>query len=175
MELAELVRPAGFHTSKPRKLREMARYVLATGGVEALTRSEAPTAILRRELLNIWGIGPETADAVLLYALQRPVFVADAYAARLAARWGLLPVGATYDQVQALFMSNLPHDAALFNEYHALIVAHGKRVCCPKPLCEVCPLAGLIPVASLVGRPESWSCPRRFVPGRSLTCAKPLW
>src|SRR5262249_34453714 len=110
----------------------------------------------RKRLLNVWGVGPETADAILLYALGRPVFVADAYALRLASRCGLIEPGAGYYEVKALFVDNLPGDAALFNEYHALIVAHAKNLCRPRPLCERCPLARPLPL----DEGQSWRCPR---------------
>jgi len=159
-ELEELLRPAGFHVSKPRKVRDLAHFVIEAGGTEALLRSKEATARLRKRLLGVWGIGPETADAVLLYALGRPVFVADAYALRLATRWGLLEPGASYEEIQRLFMDHLQHDAELFNEYHALLVAHGKSLCRPRPLCPSCPLnRDLAPKRQGQGCP-SWRCPR---------------
>ena len=160
--LAALLRPAGYHTAKPRKVRELARFVVAGGGIDALLLSTESTESLRERLLSVWGIGPETADAILLYALGRPVFVADAYALRLAARWGLLEPGASYSEVQALFMENLPMDAGLFNEFHALIVAHGKTLCRPRPRCQVCPLAE--PLSLDNG--TTWQCPRFYTGNR---------
>jgi endonuclease-3 related protein len=103
-ELIRVLRPAGHHFSKPRKLRGLARFVTEVGGVQALRRSGESTEELRSRLLSVWGIGPETADAILLYALGRPIFVADAYALRLASRWDLLLPDATYAQIQSLFM-----------------------------------------------------------------------
>jgi endonuclease III related protein len=165
--LIEATRPAGFHTSKPQRLKNLARYVLELGGPRLFVNSSQPTAMIRRELLALQGIGPETADAILLYALHRPVFVADAYALRLAARWGLLPLNASYDVVQALFMDNLPHDALPFNEYHALIVAHAKATCRSRPYCERCPFGGpmLVDRVQVGGRAgnERWQCPRRDI------------
>jgi endonuclease-3 related protein len=161
-ELVRVLRSAGHFLSKPRKLRGLAQFVVGEGGVEALQRSEESTEGLRGRLLGLWGIGPETADAILLYALGRSIFVADAYALRLAARWGLIRPGAGYTEIQGLFMGNLPHDAALFNEYHALIVAHGKALCRPRPLCEVCPLNRSIPLD--VQSAETWRCPRHHIP-----------
>jgi endonuclease-3 related protein len=152
----------GYHSAKPRKLRELARFVVGEGGVDALRRSTESTASLRGRLLDVWGIGPETADAILLYALDRPAFVADAYALRLASRWGLLRPDATYDEVQALFMDNLPRDVALFNEFHALIVAHGKVLCRTHPRCHVCPLAETV----LFEDGADWKCPRLFLKNR---------
>jgi endonuclease III related protein len=162
--LGELVRPAGFHTAKPRKLQSLARFMVEAGGIEALAASGESTEGLRQELLGIWGIGPETADAILLYALGRPVFVADAYALRLASRWGLLAPGSSYETVQALFMDNLPHDAQLFNEYHALIVAHAKELCRPRPRCEVCPLNREIPLDRDKPPSRTWRCPKLHTP-----------
>jgi endonuclease III related protein len=159
-ELAALLRPTGHYNTKPRRLKNLARFVVEEGGTAALAASRENTQSLRSRLLAISGIGPETADAILLYALGRPVFVADAYARRLASRWGLLPPTASYDAIQALFMNNLPHDASLFNEYHALIVAHGKTICRPRPQCPVCPLNRPLPLAPANDQPEVWSCPR---------------
>jgi endonuclease-3 related protein len=158
-ELVELTRPAGHYKSKPRKLQALALFVSDHGGIQALIGSPEPTGVLRDRLLGIWGIGPETADAILLYALNRPVFVADAYALRLASRWGLLRPDASYVEIQRLFMENLPHDAALFNEYHALIVAHGKELCRTRPICSACPLNRNLDPSVMLMSAESWRCP----------------
>ncbi len=155
-----VLRPTGFYNSKPRALKALAGYVIAKGGVEAFANSGEGTDVLRAELLSLWGIGPETADAILLYVLGRATFVADAYALRLAARWGLLRPEARYDEIRRLFMDNLPSGAALFNEYHALIVAHAKEVCRPRPRCEVCPLNDWI---DLGHNREGWVCPKLYV------------
>lgn len=159
--LTAILRPAGFYASKPQRLKNLAKYVLDKGGVEAFANSVETTDVIRRELLSLWGIGPETADAILLYALNRPVFVADAYALRLTSRWGLLESAATYEKAQALFMDNLPHDAALFNEYHALIVAHAKRICRVQARCEVCSLNQARSLGGL--GEETWACPKLHV------------
>jgi endonuclease-3 related protein len=158
--ITDAVRPAGFHTTKPQRLVTLARFVMEHGGPEALVASDEPTSELRRELLALNGIGPETADAILLYGLKRPVFIADAYAVRMVSRWGLAPPTASYSAVQALFMDNLPHDPALFNEYHALIVSHAKAICRPKPLCQVCPLNR--PLYFGVEKPPAWICPKMY-------------
>lgn len=158
-ELVKLTRPTGHYKSKPRKLQALARFVLEHGGVQALIESPESTETLRARLLGIWGIGPETADAILLYALNRPMFVADAYALRLASRWGLLKPTAIYKEIQRLFMENLPHDVALFNEYHALIVTHGKELCRPYPLCEACPLNRILPLDVTPTEVNNWRCP----------------
>jgi endonuclease-3 related protein len=159
-QLAAAARPAGFHTQKPQRLQTLARFVIEKGGLAALQASREETAQLRKELLGLKGVGPETADAILLYALNRPVFVADAYAERLCARWGLVEPAASYHTVQQLFMDNLPHDAALFNEYHALIVSHAKQLCKPSPLCEACPLDRPVPVGA--EETQTWTCPKLY-------------
>lgn len=161
--LAAVLRPSGFHSSKPKTLKGLAGYVANKGGTVALANSVETTGVLRSELLSIWGVGPETADAILLYALGRPVFVADAYAQRLAARWGLLKPTATYNEIQALYMDNLPHDATLFNEYHALLVAHGKDLCRPRAKCEICPLNQPVRVGD---SGLEWICPRLYTISR---------
>ncbi len=160
-EAACLLKPAGHFNSKPRKLKLLAEFVLKNGWVDAPPLGES-AAELRRSLLGIWGIGPETADAILLYALDRPIFVADAYALRLASRWGLTATSASYDEIQRLFMDNLPHNANLFNEYHALIVAHGKDLCRPRPLCEACPLNRPIVLERTAETSALWQCPKLY-------------
>ena len=166
--LAALVRPAGFHTAKPRKLQNLARFVMEQGGLDQFAASPESTESLRAGLLDVWGIGPETADAILLYVLERPMFVADAYAKRLGMRWGLLDAAAGYDAVQRLYAEHLPPDVAMFKEYHALIVAHGKDLCRPKALCELCPLGRPVRLdnresaAADTGERALWECPRLF-------------
>jgi endonuclease-3 related protein len=102
------------------------------------------TSDLRKELLAVNGIGPETADSILLYAANKPVFVVDAYTKRMFSRHGFIKADATYDQAQHFFVNNLPKDKRLFNEYHALIVELGKNICKTKPKCEICPLNTLL-------------------------------
>ena len=97
-------------------------------------------ARLRNALLEVSGIGPETADSILLYAGDMPIFVVDAYTKRILARHRLISPEATYHDVQALFMNHLPQDAQLYNEYHALLVAVGKVYCRSTPRCDTCPL-----------------------------------
>lgn len=173
--LNALLRPTGHYETKPHRLRNLAQFVVAEGGPETFARTAEPTSRLRERLLAIGGIGPETADAILLYALGRPVFIADAYAGRLASRWGLMSPGSTYSQIQSLFMDNLPHDAPLFDEYHALIVAHGKDLCRPRPLCPRCPLAKPIPVVEKSAGEEAleWACPKLFTPFGAIEFSHP--
>jgi endonuclease-3 related protein len=125
-ELAQLIRPAGTYRLKARRLRTFTGWLLARfdGRFDGLRR--APLAPLRRELLGLSGLGPETVDAILLYAAHRPTFVADTYARRVLGRHGLLPAGAGYEEARVFIESHLPSDPALFNELHALLVAAGK-------------------------------------------------
>ena len=112
------------------------------GGLDAL--KDVPTETLREMLLSISGIGYETADSILLYALDRPVFVVDAYTYRIFLRHNLIYEEITYNEFQELFMRNLPEDVDLFKEYHALLVEVGKRFCKKKkPMCGGCPLEGI--------------------------------
>ena len=95
---------------------------------------------LRQNLLVVKGIGPETADSILLYGLKKPIFVVDAYTKRILSRHGIVSQKASYEEVQTLFMDHLPHNERLFNEYHALLVHLGKTLCRKVPRCEICPL-----------------------------------
>ena len=143
-ELAELLRPVGYFNVKAERLQRFCAELLAAGGEAALARENTPA--LRRRLLAMHGIGPETADDMLLYAFGRPVFVVDAYTRRLFGRLGVLDAGAGYEAIRALFEQALGPDTALFNEYHALIVRHAKDVCRAKrPGCVDCALAGDCP------------------------------
>lgn len=141
-ELAVLIRSAGTYRLKARRLLDFTRWLLDRfdGRFQPLRR--APLAALRRDLLAVPGLGPETVDALLLYAAGRPVFVADAYARRILARHRLLPAVTTYEQTRAFVEAHLPSDPALFNELHALIVAAGQAYCRTIPLCGACPLRG---------------------------------
>jgi endonuclease-3 related protein len=138
--LAKHIRPAGYHNLKAGRLKNLLALIAAQGSVEALLSQ--PTAELRERLLAVKGIGPETADSILLYAANRPVFVVDAYTHRICSRHGLIDEESDYFQLQELFMNNLSEDADLFNEYHALLVRLGKEFCKKtRPKCEDCPLA----------------------------------
>lgn len=138
--LARLVRSSGYYRTKARRVKRFLRFLQARYRLD-LSRmlAERPSS-LRKELLAVPGIGPETADSILLYAGNVPIFVVDAYTRRILQRHGLIRPDATYDAMQALFMGNLPPDASLYNEYHALLVAVGKDFCRPVPHCEDCPL-----------------------------------
>ncbi|MBP1751944.1 MAG: endonuclease [Geobacteraceae bacterium] len=138
--LAEFIRPAGYFNVKSGRLKDFIDWLFREydGSLERLFSEE--WGQLRGKLLNVRGIGPETADSILLYAGQKPSFVVDAYTKRFLSRLGLLREYSPYEEVRALFMENLPADVQLFNEYHALIVQHCKEFCRKKPLCGQCPL-----------------------------------
>jgi endonuclease III related protein len=135
-----LVRPAGTYRTKARRVLDFTRWLLDRFGGDFRGMRRAALGLLRRELLAVPGLGPETVDAILLYAAGRPVFVADAYVRRVLTRHRLLPIGAGYEQARAFVESHLPSDPALFNEFHALLVAVGKAHCRASPRCERCPL-----------------------------------
>jgi len=135
-ELAELVRPAGMPLQKARRLKAFAALVERNGGVEGL--KALPTDQLRAALLGTYGVGRETADAVLLHAARRPVFVIDAYTVRLFRRLGLGPEGSRYDTWQRWFQERLPRDREVYRRYHAAIVLHCKETCRARPRCPGC-------------------------------------
>ncbi len=141
--IAGLIRSSGFYNQKAGRLKLMTGYLVDRyhGSIDEMRGRE--TDALRRELLSIKGIGKETADSILLYACGKPVFVVDGYTYRVFSRHGLVDEQMGYDDIQAMFMDNLAHEPATFNEYHALIVELAKRFCKTKPLCDACPLAGL--------------------------------
>jgi endonuclease-3 related protein len=135
--LAELIRPSGYFNIKTRRLQNLCRFILENGGLETL--ADWPSESLRAKLLGVNGVGPETADDILLYAFNRPVFVVDAYTRRIGERFGLLQGGEAYEQIRHDFESALGADAVVFNELHAQIVRHAKDACRKKsPLCENC-------------------------------------
>jgi len=142
-KLAELIRPAGYFNIKAKRLKNFLDWFFENYSGKLENFENAQTPELREQLLSVKDIGPETADSILLYALNRPVFVVDAYTARICARHHLIDEGADYHQIQETFESNLPSDISLFNEYHALLVHLGKDFCKPTPKCEECPLNAL--------------------------------
>jgi len=149
-KLAELIWPAGYYNIKARRLKNFLDWLFENHAGKLKNLEKIPTDVLRCELLSIKGVGQETADSILLYALNRPVFVVDAYTARIASRHHLIDEGADpsavssgsnhYGEIQGLFESNLSADVRLFNEYHALLVRLGKEFCRPSPKCDSCPL-----------------------------------
>lgn len=140
----ECIRPSGYYNQKTERLRLFVEWMLAEpwrGSIETMRRTDP--AKMRETLLSLKGIGPETADSILLYALEQPVFVIDAYTRRIFARLGLTAPDATYDELQEYFTFRLPADVGLYNEYHAQIVYLGKDYCRKTSKCDECPLAGL--------------------------------
>lgn len=136
-QLAQLIRPSGYFNIKAKRLQALCVWLEAQGGYGALTHW--PTEQLREELLGVYGVGPETADDIVLYAFNRPVFVIDSYTKRIFSRLGITDEQ-DYETLRGIFESNLKADSQLFSEYHALIVLHAKDVCRKKPLCEACVL-----------------------------------
>ena len=142
-QFAELIRPAGYYNIKAKRLKNFVNWLFHKYDGQLTNLEDLNTDQLRAELLAVKGIGPETADSILLYAFNREIFVIDAYTARIACRHGLIQPDADYEQLQELFQSNLPQDSQLFNEYHALLVRLGKEFCRPKAKCTACPLEKL--------------------------------
>ena len=139
-ELQALIRPSGFFRTKSKKLRALCEHLGERYGdnIEAMsTRSDES---LREELLSIYGVGDETADDIMLYAFRRLHFVVDAYTRRIFGRMGLVDPKLKYRALQAIFHENIPRDVAVYNEYHGLIVMHGKAICKTRPVCSECPL-----------------------------------
>ena len=137
-EIAMLIRPCGYYNAKAFKLKSLANW-LGEYYKDDLDRLFAnDTDHLRQQLLSIHGVGPETADSIILYAANKPVFVIDAYTRRIVGRIGLTPDSNSYAAYQSFFMNNLPTDVGLFNEYHALLVCLAKNVCRSRPLCQQC-------------------------------------
>jgi len=145
-ELEELIRPAGYFRVKARRLRSLLEFFLTRydGSLEAMFRTSLPE--LRQQLLGVHGVGPETADSILLYAGGLPSFVVDAYTHRILARHGWIGFDADYEQIQDYIQGELPAEAPLYNEFHALLVRLGKDYCWKsKPKCAECPLRELLP------------------------------
>jgi len=139
-ELAAIIRPSGYFNAKARKLKAFASHVESNYGGDLDRLLALSLAPLREDLLSIHGIGPETADDIILYAAEKPSFVIDSYTRRIVGRLGIAPKGMpeTYDGHQDLFQRHLPPDAAMFNEYHALLDRHAKETCAKTPRCAGC-------------------------------------
>lgn len=139
-KLSKLVKPSLYHNVKAKKLKAFIKFLYDEfdGELDALLTLPLPE--LRIRLLSVWGIGPETADSIILYAAGKPSFVVDAYTKRIFTRLGYLTGDESYAEVKILFEENLPKDAKLYNELHALIVEHAKIHCKVKPDCAECPL-----------------------------------
>ncbi|MEO8456709.1 MAG: hypothetical protein ABI559_02745 [Chloroflexota bacterium] len=144
-DLEALIRPSGFFRGKASKLKAFIALLDERYGGDLQGLLSAPGDELRAALLATHGIGPETADSILLYAAEQPYFVIDAYTQRIFSRLGVTPDADNYADWQEMFMRELARDVALYNEYHALIVEHGKRVCRTVPLCAECVLLDICP------------------------------
>jgi endonuclease-3 related protein len=144
-ELATLIFPSGLFNSKARKLKALAEYLGRRFDDDIDAMAAPDTATLRGELLAVYGIGEETADDILLYAVGKPTFVVDSYARRFFHRLGLAPEKGRYATYRALFMDHLPVDRELYGEYHGLIVRHAKEACRKTPVCGRCPLIDVCP------------------------------
>ncbi len=138
--LASLIRPAGYFNVKAKRLKHFVDFFFKEYDGRLERMIQEPWEDLRKKLLSVNGIGPETADSILLYALEKPVFVVDSYTKRILSRHNFLDPDADYQTVQEIFMKNLRLDVKMFNEYHALLVRLGKELCKSNPRCEVCPL-----------------------------------
>ena len=144
-ELEELIRPAGYFRVKARRLRNLLGLLVGRYGGSLDAMFAAGLETLRDELLSVNGIGPETADSILLYAAGLPTFVVDTYTYRVLARHGWIDFDADYHTIKAYFESGLDRNVALYNEYHALLVRLGKLHCRKTARCDGCPLADLLP------------------------------
>lgn len=138
--LAELIRPAGYFNIKAARLKSVIAWLMKTCQGNFRKLREIPIGVLRQMLLDVYGIGPETADSILLYALGEKSFVVDAYTKRIFSRHGFVDENQKYKDVKSFFECALPKSKKIYNEYHALIVKVGKDFCRKKPLCNVCPL-----------------------------------
>ncbi len=137
-QLAELIRPSGYFNVKSQRLKNYCWFMQQNGDASRLR--EQPTNELRKALLSVNGVGPETADSILLYAFERPVFVIDAYTRRIFARLGLATGDESYEELRHGFEAGLGPDVQLYNEFHALIVRHAKETCNTEPHCGQCDL-----------------------------------
>lgn len=138
-QLADWLKPSGYFNVKAKRLHAFCQWLLQQGGEAPLQQRDTKT--LRDDLLSIYGIGPETADDMLLYAFDRPVFVIDAYTRRLFSRLGLVAGDESYENLRQQFESAMGADVKVLNEFHALIVVHGKDICRKRARCEKCCLS----------------------------------
>lgn len=138
--LSRLIRPAGYYNIKAKRLKNFVSFLYAEYGGSIKNLSSEDTHKLRKTLLDVNGIGPETCDSIMLYALGKKIFVVDAYTKRIFSRHSLIKESNDYHQVQKYFMDNLPGSKKLYNEYHAVIVRLAKDFCKSKPNCKACPL-----------------------------------
>jgi len=141
-QLASLIKSSGYYRIKADRLQSFMDFLFEGYGGDLRKMGKESLAELRGKLLQVKGIGPETADSILLYGLKKPIFVVDAYTKRILSRHTIVSEKASYEEIQGLFMEHLPHSERLFNEYHALLVHLGKSLCKKIPRCDICPLKG---------------------------------
>ncbi|RLB07779.1 MAG: endonuclease III domain-containing protein [Deltaproteobacteria bacterium] len=146
--LAELLRPAGYYNVKARRLKNFMDFLHREYGGDLNRMFSEPLHTLRQKILKVKGVGFETADSILLYAGGKPIFVVDAYTKRILARHGVITDGASYQDIQDLFMRNLPRSVPLYKEYHALLVKLAKTFCKTKFVCTGCPLEEGWPISN---------------------------
>ena len=142
-QLASLIKSSGYFRIKAERLKAFVDFLSENYNGDLKKMMKEGVETLRQKLLQVKGIGPETADSILLYGLKKPIFVVDAYTKRILSRHGIISAKTSYDEVQRLFMDYLPHDEGLFNEYHALLVHLGKTLCKKIPRCDGCALQGI--------------------------------
>ena len=140
--LARLIKSSGYFNVKARRLKNFIAFVQNRYSGSFKTMFRQKSVRLRAELLSVSGIGPETADSIVLYAAKKPIFVIDAYTKRIFSRHGVLPFEKSYDEFQTLFTKFLPANVPLYNHYHAMLVNVGNEFCHSKPHCDGCPLSG---------------------------------
>jgi endonuclease-3 related protein len=148
-QLEQLVRPSGYFRQKASRLKAFVEFLDREYGGSLQRMIAQPTTSLREQLLALNGVGPETADAILLYAGRHPVFVVDAYTRRILERHGIMPFNARYDEIREMFeqaLANGANSAAIFNQAHALIVQVGKNHCRKEASCDGCPLRKFLPI-----------------------------
>ena len=146
--LAELIRPAGYYNIKATRLKSLMKFLDMGYGGDLMRMFSEPLLNLREKILTVKGIGPETADSILLYAGEKPIFVVDAYTRRILSRHGMITDGASYGDIQGLFIESLPQNVSLYKEYHALFVQLAKTFCKTKPRCAECPMEEGWPTSS---------------------------
>lgn len=142
-DLASCLRPAGYFNIKAQRLKQFVGFLMNNCDGDLLNMKKEKTVTVRDKLLSVKGIGPETADSIILYALEKPVFVIDAYTKRILLRHAITDENPTYESLQSLFHSKLKKDVRLYNEYHALLVRLAKEFCRKVPHCGGCPLEGI--------------------------------
>jgi endonuclease-3 related protein len=139
-ELARLIKSSGYYRIKTDRLKSFINFLFGKYNGDLKKMKRERIGELRENLLDVRGIGPETADSILLYGLKKPIFVVDAYTRRILSRHHIISEKTSYEEMQKLFMDHLAHDEKLFNEYHALLVHLGKTLCKKMPKCDICPL-----------------------------------